>query len=216
MLGAELVLFSPLYDERLPENIDGLYIGGGYPEIWAEELQNNLSMRENIKSHVENGLPAYAECVGLMYLTDSIRTKDNRGFSGRELESKELGNKEFEDREYEMVGLLPGKSSMTTSLKRFGYVYVKLIEDTILGKKGSEIRAHEFHYSDTEIDKKIKPCFEVTQRRDGLTTQLWSCGFKIHNLLAGYAHMHFWSNPEFAKGLVESCSEYKNSRGFKI
>lgn len=189
MMGAELAFFSPLSDDRLPENIDGLYIGGGYPEIWAEELQNNLTMRKELKSCVENGLPTYAECGGLMYLTDSIRTKD--------------------DREFEMIGLFPGKSCMTASLKRFGYVFVKLTEDTILGKKGSEIRAHEFHYSETVVDKRINSCFEVSKRRDGLTTQLWNCGFKIHNLLAGYAHMHFWSNPEFAKGFIESCRSYR-------
>lgn len=189
MLGAELVFFSPLSDDRLPQNIDGLYIGGGYPEVWAEELQNNLSMRNDIKSCAEKGLPAYAECGGLMYLTDSIRVK--------------------EDREFEMVGLIPGKSCMTASLKRFGYVFVKLTVDTILAKKGSEIRAHEFHYSETLVDKRINPCFEVSKRKDGLTTQLWSCGFQIHNLLAGYAHMHFWSNPEFARGFVESCVGYK-------
>ncbi|KAF1084509.1 Cobyrinic acid A,C-diamide synthase [Sporotomaculum syntrophicum] len=189
MLGAEVVFFSPVSDDRLPENVDGLYIGGGYPEIWAEELQNNLAMRMDIKSHVEQGLPTYAECGGLMYLTDSIRVG--------------------EDREFAMVGLIPGKSSMSSSLKRFGYVYVKLMDDTILAKKGSKIRAHEFHYSETVVDKRFKPCFEVSKRRDGLINQSWYCGYQIYHLLAGYAHIHFWSNPEFARNFVKSCAEYR-------
>lgn len=189
MMGAELAFFSPVSDDKLPENIDGLYIGGGYPEIWAEELQNNLSMRKDIKSSVEKGLHTYAECGGLMYLTDSIRAK--------------------EDMEFEMVGLIPGKSCMTASLKRFGYVFVKLTEDTILAKKGSEIRAHEFHYSETVVDGRINTCFEVSKRKDGSTSQMWDCGFQIYNLLAGYAHMHFWSNPEFARGFIESCAGYR-------
>lgn len=189
MLGAELVFFSPVSDSRLPENMDGMYFGGGYPEIWAEELQNNITMRLDIKRQIESGMPAYAECGGLMYMTDSITGKD--------------------DRKFEMVGLIPGESRMTSSLNRFGYVFVKLKENTILAEKGSEIRAHEFHFSETEVDSKVKACYEVSRRKAGLAEQSWDCGFKAYNLLAGYAHMHFWSNPEFAKGFVRSCLEYK-------
>jgi len=188
-LGAELVFFSPLSEDRLPENLAGLYIGGGYPEIWATDLHNNRVMREDIKNRVEQGLPTYAECGGLMYLTDSIR--------------------DLEGGEFAMVGLIPGSSRLTTVLHRFGYVFVKLTADTILAPQGSEIKAHEFHYSQTVVEASCRPCFEVTKRREGSTTQLWHCGYQSNRLLAGYAHLHFWSNPEFAKGFIKSCAAYR-------
>jgi cobyrinic acid a,c-diamide synthase len=184
-MGAELVDFSPLEDSSLPEGIDGLYLGGGYPELWARELQENTPMKKDIKSRIEKGLPAYAECGGLIYLTDSIRTD--------------------EEKECEMVGLIPGESRMTSSLKRFGYVYVKMTENTILGKKASEIRAHEFHYSETTVRENVKACFEVSKRKDERITKSWNCGYKVFNLLAGYPHLHFCANPAFARSFVESC-----------
>lgn len=192
MLGAKIIYFSPLNDERLPEGIDGLYFGGGYPEVWASELQRNASMRRDIKKMIESGLPAYAECGGLMYLSGSISCREGT--------------------EWEMAGLIPGKSRMTDSLKRFGYVFVKLKEDTILGKKGSEIRSHEFHYSETLVDENVKECYEVSRTKDRLHGKCWKCGYKVYNLLAGYPHMHFWSNIEFARSFVKSCVEL-NSKG---
>lgn len=188
-MGAELVYFSPISDVKLPVGIDGLYLGGGYPEVWAGELQENTSMKKDIKSRIEKGLPAYAECGGLMYLTDSIRTN--------------------EDCEFEMVGVILGKSCMTASLKRFGYVHVKMTDDTILAKKASEIRAHEFHYSETKVEEGAKACFEVSKRRDGLVVESWDCGYRVFNLLAGYPHIHFYANPDFARGFVESCIRFK-------
>jgi len=189
-LGAELVYFSPLSDDRLPENLDGLYIGGGYPEIWAAELQNNRALRRDIKNRVEQGLPTYAECGGLMYLTDSIR--------------------DLQGGEFAMVGLIPGSSRLTTGLQRFGYVEVKMTEDTILAPQGSAIRAHEFHFSQTAVAESCRPCFEVTKRREDIITQLWHCGYQVNNLLAGYAHLHFWTNPEFAWGFIKSCAAYRD------
>ena len=157
--------------------------------MWAGGLQENTSMKKDIKSRIEKGLPVYAECGGLMYLTDSIRTN--------------------EDNEFDMVGVIPGKSYMTASLKRFGYVHVKMTDDTILAKKAAEIRAHEFHYSETKAGENAKACFEVSKRRDGLALKSWSCGYKMFNLLAGYPHMHFYANPDFARGFVESCIRFR-------
>lgn len=184
-MGAELVRFSPLSDTSLPEGIDGLYLGGGYPEVWAEELQENTSIKQDIRDRITQGLPAYAECGGLMYLSDSIRLPEGS--------------------EFKMTGLIPGKSIMTSSLNRFGYVSVKLARDTILSKMASEIRAHEFHYSETIVDQSVKACFEVSKRRDGHVVKSWRCGYQVYNLLAGYPHMHFYSNPAFAKGFLDSC-----------
>ncbi len=190
-LGAELVYFSPLKDSKLPDDISGLYIGGGYPEVWAKELQENLSIKQDVKRQVEKGLPAYAECGGLMYLADSIETGEGR--------------------EYGMVGLIPGKSRMTSALKRFGYVTVRLTEDTILGKRNSEIRAHEFHYSETSVSPEIRTCYNVFRGFESTAAaQIWNCGFRIHNLIAGYPHMHFWANPSFGRRFIQSCYEFKH------
>ncbi len=193
MLGAALVYFSPIGDACLPEDIDGLYFGGGYPEVWAEALEENHSMKEDIQSCIKAELPAYAECGGLMYLSQSIQAKEGK--------------------EFKMVGLIPGKSRMTSSLKRFGYVSLEVAEKNILAEKDFKIRAHEFHYSETLVDEGVQTCFQVLKHKNGHIAKSWDCGFKVHNLLAGYPHLHFWANPDFAKGFIKSCLKYKAHKG---
>lgn len=185
MLGAELVYFSPLGDGRLPDGINGLYIGGGYPEIFASQLYENTGMKESIRRHIEAGLPTYAECGGLMYLSDGIVNGDGVKF--------------------DMVGLIPGLSKMTRALQRFGYIEVDITEDNVLATKGQKIRGHEFHYSTTEVAGNIPSCYRIAKSRRNSEARVWQCGFKLYNLLAGYPHLHFWSNPGFAKGFVEKC-----------
>ena len=122
-MGAELVPFSPLVDSQLPENIHGLYLGGGYPELYAGQLSGNASMRLSIKSALTNGLPCIAECGGFMYLTEAIAGLP-------------------------MVGYLPGKSFDNGKLTRFGYVRLRAEKDQMLCKAGAEIRGHELHHWD--------------------------------------------------------------------
>ena len=124
-MGAEIVPFSPLSDSSLPGNIDGLYLGGGYPELYAEQLSGNLGMRHSIKKALEQGLPCIAECGGFMYLTEKIG-------------------------EMPGVGVLAGKCYDTGRLSRFGYVTLTAGADNMLCKKGESIRAHEFHHWDCE------------------------------------------------------------------
>lgn len=186
MLGAELVYFSPLTDQRLPGGLDGLYIGGGYPEVFAEVLRENHSMRADIREKVSAGLPAYAECGGLMYLSESIEDREGNSF--------------------EMVGLIPGKSRMTEGLQRFGYVEVEAVCGNVLAKEGSRIRGHEFHYSVTDVD--AVSCFKVIKKRKGNRETSWTCGYKQHNLLAGYPHLHFWGNIQFAENFVANCRQW--------
>ncbi|MBR0277389.1 MAG: cobyrinate a,c-diamide synthase [Clostridia bacterium] len=124
-MGAELVPFSPLAEHKLPSDINGIYFGGGYPELYAEQLSNNTSMLNCVKDALNNGLPCIAECGGFMYLKEYI------------------GN-------YHMVGYLPGRSFDTGKLTRFGYVRLKAKKDNMLCKAGGEICAHEFHYWDSE------------------------------------------------------------------
>jgi len=196
MLGAELVYFSPLEDGRLPEGIDGVYFGGGYPEVFARELSENLSMREDVRSKLSKGLPAYAECGGLMYLCRDL--KDMHGNS------------------YEMAGVLPAHSEMTPSLQRFGYVNVNVLEDCILGESGFTTRAHGFHYSVVKTDggqeqPDISYCYEVLKQKGSGETSRWKDGLKLGHTLAGYSHIHFWSNPQLAVKFVENCM--KNREG---
>jgi len=192
-LGAELVYFSPLNDDSLPDGLDGMYIGGGYPEVWAGELMQNKSMRDAIKAAVNGGMPVYAECGGLMYMTGSIVQRSGES--------------------YEMTGILPGASVMTPSLKRFGYVEIETVEDNILSKRGDRIRGHEFHYSASTFGGSVKGCFRASRagKIDGAVS--WECGFKYRNLVAGYPHLHFWSNPDFAVNFLKSCRQFRLAGG---
>ena len=122
-MGAELVDFSPLNDRELPEGISGLYLGGGYPELYTKELGGNFSMLGSIRKALEDGLPTIAECGGFMYLTESIK-----GVS--------------------MVGALKGGCSDMSRLMRFGYVTIRAKHDNMLMEAGHEIAAHEFHHWD--------------------------------------------------------------------
>ena len=124
-MGAEIIPFSPLSSHKLPENIHGLYLGGGYPELYAESLSLNTSMRADVREGLMNGMPCIAECGGFMYLTESIDG-------------------------YPMVGVLPGNCYNTGKLTRFGYVKLKAKQDNMLCDKGTEIAAHEFHYWDCD------------------------------------------------------------------
>ena len=122
-MGAEIIFFSPLHDEILPENIHGLYLGGGYPELYAEKLSENHSMLASIRTALEKSLPCIAECGGFMYLTEAIG-------------------------DFPMVGYLPGKCFDNGKLTRFGYVTLRAKEDNLLCKAGEEIPGHEFHHWD--------------------------------------------------------------------
>ena len=124
-MGAELVPFSPLEDNVLPENLQGLYLGGGYPELYARQLSENTAMRESIRRALDNRLPCIAECGGFMYLTDAIG-------------------------DWPMVGAVAGKSFDTGKLVRFGYVTLTAQTDNLLCAAGDTIRAHEFHHWDCD------------------------------------------------------------------
>lgn len=188
-MGAELVYFSPLQDKFVPSEAKGIYFGGGYPELFAAELEQNRTLRLDIKSKIENGMPVYAECGGLMYMSQSIL--------------------DLEERCYEMVGVIQAKSLMTSKLQRFGYVEVETQVQNILSLQGERIRAHEFHYSDIAVEEVARKnmCCKVCKRTcNGEKT--WHCGFRNNNLFAQYPHIHFWSNPQYAFNFLNNCSIY--------
>jgi len=180
-LGAKLTFFSPLQDNALPENISGLILGGGYPELYAEKLSQNKSMLMDIKSAVNKGIPTYAECGGFMYLQQAII--DVRGNSNP------------------MVGALEGHSTLQNKLSRFGYATLIAKKDNLFCLEGDSINAHEFHYCDSDNNGSD---FESIKPNSG---KKMHCIFATDTLIAGYPHMHFYGNIAFAKRFLQKCSE---------
>jgi cobyrinic acid a,c-diamide synthase len=181
-LGAELVYFSPISDPGLPD-VNGLYIGGGYPEIHAEALSANRSMREQISAFAADGGTIYAECGGLMYLCDSIKTLDGQHLP--------------------MAGVIPAHAVMHERLQALGYVEVDTQAVSALGPAGLRFRGHQFRYSELQpLKDRIDCAYRVVRRRDG---QVMSEGYTVKNTLASYVHAHWASNPIIAERLVEAC-----------
>jgi len=172
--GMEITGFSPLNNEKIPENSDFIYLGGGYPENFGEILENNKITQDSIRNAYENNIPIYGECGGFMYLGKGI--KDKEGVY------------------HKMCGLIDVDVEMKNRLniKRFGYINF----ETTDGIKG---RAHEFHYSDISRVGNEKCYFDISKENG----RKWQCGFTKRNLLAGYPHVHFWGNIEFFKKLFE-------------
>jgi cobyrinic acid a,c-diamide synthase len=188
--GAELVPFSPLHDAALPD-VDGLYIGGGYPEAHAAALAANTPMHEAVRAFAARNAPIYAECGGLMYLTNAIATLDGA--------------------RHPMVGLIPSEARMCAKLQALGYVEVETQAKTILGGPGSRFRGHQFRYSELSPSLSPSPSSEgggvdqvySLRRRRGGDTLLE--GYRVRSVLASYVHAHWASNPRIAEAFVESC-----------
>jgi cobyrinic acid a,c-diamide synthase len=179
--GAEVVLFSPLSDAALPLGCHGLYIGGGFPEVYAARLADNAALRDEIRTAIANGLPTYAECGGLMYLTGSIS--------------------DLEGRTYPMVGALPGRSVMAGRLT-LGYREAITERATLLAQADVALRGHEFHYSDW-IDRPDEAPAAYRLVENG--TPACREGYAAGNLLASYIHLHWGAAPELAERFVAAC-----------
>lgn len=192
--GCHLIRFSPLEDRNLPEGLGGLYIGGGYPEEYAEALAGNQKMQEAIRQFAKRGLPIYAECGGLMYLTQGIKTLDGK--------------------QYSMVGLLPTCSRMLDHLKSLGYVEVTLTADSLWGVRDESLRGHEFHYSEL-IGNPLnhgdwKPVYQVARRRSqGPVVE----GFQRGRILASYIHLHWASRPHAMEAFIAQMGTNSASEG---
>ena len=178
-LGAEIVTFSPLEDNTLPYGIHGLIIGGGYPELYLEQLSNNKSMLQEIKKVVSRGMPCLAECGGFMYLHQSI--KDEQGVP------------------HQMVGAIEGESFPTHKLSRFGYVSLIAQEDNLLCEKGMKIRGHEFHYWDSTNTGNSFHAQKPIQKAN------WDCVIAEQNLWAGFPHIHFYHDLGMAIRFFNHC-----------
>ena len=157
----ELLTFSPLRDKQIPENVDGIILGGGFPEVFAEEMSANKSMLDSLKTSVESGLPCYAECGGLMVMAEGLKLLSGKSFP--------------------MSGVVPGFAEMTKQLQHFGYCKV---ESSNFG----EIRGHEFHYSYWTEETKQANLWEVTRHSTGISRME---GYRTSNLHASYVHLYF-------------------------
>ena len=188
--GAELVFFSPLNDREPPSGLDGMYLGGGYPELYAGKLAANQSMRAGLASLAQAGLPMYAECGGMMYLGQELT--DGQG------------------RSWPMVGALAMQTRMLPRLRSLGYREVRFKRATPLGPAGTRARGHEFHYSevsamDSSLDSGVYQAWGRAGELDG------PHGYGAENILASYTHLHFGSNPGLAANLAAYCRDRKGS-----
>lgn len=178
--GADLVAFSPLADARLPEGIQGIYLGGGYPELHAEGLAANVSMREAIRAWSAAGRPLYAECGGFMYLSRGIR--------------------DMEGRLHPMAGVYPVEARMQKGRASLGYREATLKAETLWGPVGTLLRGHEFHYSVIDpMPEHVARCYRLNDGREE--------GYRVKNTLGGYLHLHWGAHPEVARNFVRSCEE---------
>jgi cobyrinic acid a,c-diamide synthase len=174
--GAEIIPFSPIADRALPAELDALYFGGGYPELYAKELSENASMLDAIRAFTRSGGHIYAECGGLLYLSQQLSTSDGS--------------------DYPMLGIVPLAMEMTSKLVDFGYVTVTLTQDCLLGPRGTEIRGHSFHYSRVRSGSEMAASYQVDFSLSGLRQ---SEGFTCGRVLASYVHLHFGANPAVAR-----------------
>jgi cobyrinic acid a,c-diamide synthase len=182
--GAELVPFSPI-DEPLPENIDGIYIGGGYPELHADKLAANTSTRDAIREFASAGGPIYAECGGLMYLAQTL---------------------EIDGETHPLCGVLPFSTTMPAPL---AIGYVEITTTGGLFGSGQTARGHLFHHSAIAGEPATDRCYELKNSRGEETQE----GYLIQNVLASYAHLHLASNPALASAFIDQCASFRAGGG---
>jgi len=180
--GAEIVFLSPLDDRGLPE-ADGLYLGGGYPELHAGRLAANAGMRRAVREFAESGRPVYAECGGLMYLCDSL--EDAAGTA------------------WPMAGVLSARSRWSGGTLSLGYREVETQTPSLLGPAGTRVRGHEFHCS--TLEPPPASVARVYRVADGLGGSVRAEGYAVGGALMSYVHLHWGSNPAVAESIVEAC-----------
>ena len=188
--GLEIVKFSPMNDKTLPDDICGIYLPGGYPELYAEKLAVNKEMLQAIRDAIENDMPVYAECGGFIYLT--------RGMEGA-----------MDSPESDFVGVFPVRARMLPKRKALGYRQVELVASTVIASAGETARGHEFHYSEiAEMPDQIERAFMITRQGKQLGLE----GYRYRNCLASYVHLHFGSNSSIAETFYAACLGYKNGK----
>ena len=181
-MGAELVRFSPIHDRELPEDLDGLLLSGGYPELNGEALEENQEMCTRIREVILDGMPCLAECGGFMYLHQEME--------------------DMEGKQRRVCGVIPGRAYRTPKLNRFGYITLTEKQDTGLG----EIPAHEFHYFDST------DCGTDFHASKPASTRGWDCMHYEGRLMAGFPHLYYYGNPKVPVHFLKNALEYKKER----
>jgi cobyrinic acid a,c-diamide synthase len=185
--GATLVRFSPLADPSCGD-LDGIYIGGGYPELYARELAGNRTMLESLRAHAASGRPLYAECGGLMYLSEAITALDGSV--------------------HPMLGVIEGQAVMTPQLQALGYVEVETLDSSPLGPPGIRFRGHQFRYSRFETPSEpIR--YELSVARSGARRNE---GYGSGNVLGTYVHAHWAETPHIPASFVQHCLAARGQR----
>lgn len=183
-VGAEIAEFSPLRNREIPP-CDGIYLPGGYPELFADRLAANVAVKDAIRAAVEKGMPVYAECGGFIYLSRGVAAEDSSVS--------------------EFVGIFPVTTRMLPRRKALGYREVMLERETVLGPQGFVARGHEFHYSEMEpMPERVARCYRVRRRGEDGEPE----GYLSGSCLASYIHLHFGSCPEIAVNFVEACRKF--------
>lgn len=180
--GARLCYFSPLHDSHLPKDCDGILLGGGYPELHLKELEQNLSMKNEIRAAMEQGIPCVAECGGFMYLHEAIEDQEGQ--------------------QYRMAGVLPGICTNEGKLVRFGYIELQEKKPAFL-PEGTKIRGHEFHYYDSSDNG--EDCVAVKP----VTGRSYPCVIETQNRFLGFPHLYYPSNPGFAENFVKKARDFQ-------
>ncbi len=186
--GCQLVPFSPLRDQRLPANLDGMILCGGYPELYAGKLSANKEMRKEIREAFFSGLPCIAECGGFLYLQKSLT--DGQGCV------------------HEMAGVFPGHAFGRGGLERFGYISLSANGGRVFGEAEMPLRAHEFHYYDCD-----RPGSAFLAQKASGTGQ-WLTGEAGDHFYAGFPHIYFESNETFAEGFLARARYYRERHGY--
>ena len=186
-MGCELIKFSPIADDSLPENLDGIYIGGGYPELFAEQLMQNSKMLDSIRKFAQSGRAIYAECGGLVYLSQGVEMTNGI--------------------RYNFAGLLPVWTKMRQSFTSLGYVDIELTGNSLLGVSGGRLRGHRFHYSEL-MDNPAKngDWNAVYSLKRRLSDEKTGEGYQNGRILASYVHAHLASRPESIESFITMCN----------
>ncbi len=186
-MGAELLPFSPIHDKALPENLDGILLYGGYPELNGKVLEENREMRTGVRLALQKGMPCMAECGGFMYLHEEMEDMDGRLCK--------------------MAGVIPGKVYRTPKLTRFGYITLEETTGRFLkGQCTGPIPAHEFHYFESEN------CGTDFHASKPMSKRGWECIHSTERMMAGFPHLYYYGNPGVAQAFLEKCLEYQKER----
>lgn len=185
-MGAKIVEFSPLRDKKLPSATDAIYLGGGYPELFAAKLSENNEMLCAINDASKAKMPIFAECGGFMYLHEKLQ--------------------DISGDEYSMCRVCKGISYYTGKLARFGYITLKAKKNSIISSENDEIKAHEFHYFDSDN------CGDAFSATKPISARTWDCVNADENVFAGFPHLYFRSNLDFPRNFINAASRYKGDK----